>query len=486
MNEERSNGDDMPRGARGRDLTTGSIPRHLVAFSTPMLLGSMIQVLYSLVNAIWVGKGLGTNSMAAITESMPLFFLIVAVAMGLTMAANILVAQSYGAKNWDHLKQIIQNAAVLTIGTSLVCVVIGVAFAKPLLQIMGTPTAVLPGAVSYMQIFMLGTPFVFGTFLTASLLRGVGDSKTPVVFQAIFLALTAILDPLLMFGWLGFPKLGLIGTAVAGIITQAGACASICWYLHRNNHIISMDVRHMKLDLGTIRLLYRIGFPSMIQQSLISIGMVVITSLVNSFGDRATAAFGVAMRIDQLAFMPSMTLSIAASTLAGQNMGAQLPHRVNQVFRWGIIIACGITAFASILAISGPVLLLRCFTSDPAVIAIGINYLRIVGIGYLFMAVMFVSNGVINGSGHTFFTMLCTVVSLLAIRLPLAFYLSKAMGRPEGIWYAILIGLAVGMLMSLSYYFSGKWKTPVVRKFGTQQSNEDTEPGEGVLPNTID
>jgi putative MATE family efflux protein len=440
-----------------------------------MLIGSTFQVLYSIINAVWVGQGLGTNSMAAITESMPLFFLIVAVAIGLTMAANILVAQAYGAKNWDHLKSVTQNSAVLTIGTSFVCVAVGFLFARPLLQAMGTPSSVLPLAVSYMRIFILGTPSVFGTFLAASLLRGVGDSKTPVYFQGSFLLLTAVLDPLLMFGWLHFPKMGLNGTAVAGIITQTCSCAAICMYLHRKRHMISMDIRHLKLDVGTIRLMYKIGFPSMIQQGLISVGMIVITSLVNSFGDKAAGAFGIAMRIDQLAFMPAMNLGVAASTIAGQNMGARLPHRVNEVFKWGIIIGCGITAMASLLAVSVPGILLRAFTRDIAVISIGTGYLRIVGLGYMFMAVMFVSNGVINGSGHTFFTMICTLVGLLGIRLPLAIYISRAMHRPEGIWYAILIGLAAGMLLSLAYYFSGRWKIPVVRKFGMPERKDEGE-----------
>ncbi|MBP6964502.1 MAG: MATE family efflux transporter [Armatimonadetes bacterium] len=452
------------RSKHGRDLTVGSIPRHLVAFSLPMLAGSTLQTAYSVINAIWVGKGLGKTELAAVTVSFPVFFFLMAVAGGLTMAANILTAQSYGAKDFDQLRRVVRNSVVLTIGISIVCVVFGHFAAESILVLMNTPANVLMMAARYLQVFLLSIPFMFGLFLMASLLRGTGDSTTPLYFQAAGVVLTTVLDPLLMFGWLGFPKMGLNGTAVATIITNAGAMLAVVIYLQRKRHLVAPDWRHLGLDWWMSKLTLKIGIPSMVQQGLVSVGMLVMVGLINAYGENGAAAFGAAMRIDQIAFMPAMTLGMAVSTLAGQNIGAERFNRVKETFKWGLIIGCGITALASLLVVALPRLLLRAFLSDPAVIGLGVSYLRIVGGAYVLFAVMFVSNGVINGAGHTLVTTFITLLGLWGVRVPLAYYLSNTTHRIEGVWWGMVAGFSVGAVLSLTYYLSGRWKKPIVRK----------------------
>lgn len=445
----------------GRDLTTGSIPRHLIAFAMPMLAGSALQTGYSIINAVWVGRGLGTTAMAAVTVSFPIFFILMAVAFGLTMAASILTSQSYGAKDWPYLKRVVHNSLILTTVVGIAFTLVGHFSAEHLLRLIDTPREVLPMAAAYLRIFLWAMPFMFWSFLIASLLRGTGDSKTPLYFQAVFVALTAVLDPLLMFGWLGFPKLGLNGTAVATIITNAGAVISMFVYLHLKDHSLAPDWLHLRADWETTWLTLRIGVPSMVQQGLVSIGAMVIIGLVNAYGENGAAAYGAAMRIDQLAFMPALTLGMAVSTLAGQNIGAREYDRVKEVFRWGLVLSCGITAVCSVLVVSIPGLILRAFLTDPVVIGVGVHYLRIVGAAYIIFAVMFVANGIINGSGHTLVTTLATFISVWLCRVPAAAYLSKSMHRIEGIWYGMVIGFAAGMAVSLAYYFTGRWKRPV-------------------------
>lgn len=461
-------------GMQGRDLTTGSIPRHLVAFAWPMLMGNLLQTAYSLVNAIWVGKGLGVDAMAAITVSMPVFFILMAMAIGLTMASGILVSHACGAKDTPQLKLIIHNSIILTVIISAICVVIGHFAASPMLTSIHTDADVLPMAISYLRMFIWTIPFMFGMFLISSLLRGTGDSTTPLIFQGVSLLLTGILDPVLMFGWLGFPKMGLNGTAVATIFSQAAALMALMIYIKRKNHIISPELKRFKIDIPTSLVTMQIGIPSMIQQALISFGMFVITGIVNNFGKDGAAAYGVAMRIDQLAFMPSMAIGMAASTLTGQNIGARLFSRVGEVFKWAMIIGCGITAVASAFALLYPQWLLHLFINDKNVINIGVNYLRIVGVGYILFAIMFVANGVINGAGHTFITTLISLIGIWAIRFPLAEYLSMKMNRIEGIWYGVVIGFLVGTILSLMYYVSGRWKKPVTGKFKKSETAEDT------------
>lgn len=448
----------------GRDLTVGSIPRHLIAFSMPMLAGSALQTAYGVINATWVGKGLGKTELAAVTVSFPVFFFLMAVAGGLTMAANVLAAQSCGAKDFDQLRRVVRSSVVMTLVLSVSCVIVGHFSSTAILKMMSTPAGVLPMAARYLQIFLLSMPSMFGLFLMASLLRGTGDSKTPLYFQACGVALTAILDPLLMFGWLGFPKMGLNGTAVATVITNSAALIAVLIYLQRKHHLVAPDWRHLGIDWDMSWLTLRIGVPSMAQQALVSIGMVVMVKLINAYGENGAAAFGAAMRIDQIAFMPAMTIGMAVSTLAGQNIGAERFHRVNETLKWGMIAGGGITLLVSAFVVAFPSFLLRMFLNDPKVISIGVSYLHIVGAAYVMFAVMFVSNGVINGAGHTLITTLITLLALWGVRVPLAYYLSTTTHRIEGVWWGMVAGFSLGAMMSLAYYLSGRWKKPIIRK----------------------
>lgn len=440
-----------------------------------MLLGSTLQTAYSIVNALWVGNGLGAESMAALAVSFPIFFLLMAVAGGVTLASGILVSQSFGAKDIPRLKSVVQNSLVLTGLLSVVCLAVGYFGAEAILRAMGTPADVLPVAVGYLRVYVWTTPFMFGVFYLASILRGVGDSKTPLYFQAMSLAVTAALDPFLMFGWLGLPRLELNGTAWATMAAQALSFIGIAWYIRRRDHVAAPSLRNLRLNWPTTWLTFRLGFPSMLQQAMVSLGLLFVVSLVNRFGAHSSAAFGIAIRIDQLAFMPAMTIGMAVSTMAGQNLGAGRFDRVHSVFRGGVTMSCGITAVATLLALAIPKSLIGMFTSHDDVTAIGAHYLRIVGMGYLLFAVMFVCNGIINGAGQTGVTTIFTFVAFWAVRVPCAAYLSHHLGRVEGVWYGVLISLATGAAMSFGYYMTGKWKRRIFE--------EPDAPAPGVEPN---
>ena len=462
-----TDGDDMkdrPRPLSGRDLTTGSIPRHLIAFSLPMLAGSALQTAYSFVNAIWVGQFLGKTALAAVTVSFPVVFVMIALGAGLTLATNILISQHYGARDLPAVRRVVASSTALMGVLALALTFVGELLTPHILRAMDTPPDVLPLAAQYMRIFLLSLPLGFGLFLTRSMLQGVGDSTTPLYFQAAALGLNTVLDPLLMFGWLGLPALGLNGTAWATVIAQGLALAALVAMLRRRRNLVAPTLERGLLDWSTAWTTIRIGIPSAVQQSLISIGMVFVTGIINGYGADATAAFGAASRVDQLAFMPALTLSMAISTLAGQNIGAGRQHRVREVFWWGCALSGGITLICSVLVVALPRTMLRIFTNDATVIALGAHYLRIVGACYLFFAVMFVSNGIINGSGRTLVTTLISLVSLWVVRVPTAWWLSRRLGSIDGVWYAIAASFGVSMTVSLLYYASGRWRKSVARR----------------------
>ncbi|MFB3880769.1 MAG: MATE family efflux transporter [Armatimonadota bacterium] len=447
-----------------RDLTTGSVPRHLIAFSLPMLAGSAIQTGYSVINRFWVGRYLSADALAAVTVSMPVLFVTIALAAGLTLGANILVSQRFGAKDWPGLRNAVQASAALIAIVAVALLALGLALARPLLVLMNTPPSIIGSANSYLHIMICTLPLTFAVFLLASTLRGIGDSKTPVYFQAWSLALNAALDPLLMFGWLGFPRLGLNGTAWASVVSQSAAVSALLIYIPRRRPLVMPDLRRPRIDRETAGLLARIGLPTMVQQSVVSVSMLFIVSFVNRFGADADAAFGAGLTVDGVAFVPAITFGMAVSTMAGQNIGAGRLERVRGVFWWGLAISGLISGLITVLAVGLPELVLRLFLRDAQVIGIGVSYLRIVGFTYVLYAVLFVSNGVINGSGHTLATTLMTAASLWGIRLPLAALLPHHLGGVRGIWYAMLSSVACGMVMSLGYYASGRWRRSAVHR----------------------
>lgn len=461
MEIKQDTGKQLPGEKMGRDLTTGSIPRHIISFSTPMLIGSAFQTLYAFINMFWVGKRLGKEAIAIITQIMPINFALMSIAIGLTMASSILVAQAYGRKDFPVVRDIIRSSVMLSLIASALCIIISSVVAEPLLRTMQTPAGILQESVHYLRVFMWTLPCVFIGFLAASVLRGVGDSITPLYFQIISLVITAVLDPLLIFGWLGCPKLGLIGTAYANIIAQVIGVAAISIYLHRKKHIARLHWEALGMDWPTCRQLLRLGVPTMFQNAFVSLAMVFLTGLVNVYGETADAAFGIAGRWDMVAFMPAITMQMAISTLTGQNIGAGRFERIKEVFLWGMVITCGMTLIATIVAVSVPEFIMRGFTNDSEVVRIGIGYLRIMGLSYVIFALMLVTNGIINGAGHTLATTIFSLLSLWLLRVPLAAYWSNHTGHITGIWYAILVSAIGGAIASLTYYFAGFWKKPV-------------------------
>lgn len=450
----------------GKDLTIGSIPKHLLVFSLPMLIGNLMQTGYGIVNSIWVGKYVGDAAVGAIGVSFPILFILIALAGGATLSTTILVSQYYGAKDYKMVEKVVNNSFSITLILGAILTLAGVLASDFLLRLIGTPEEIFQMASSYLKITLAGFILMFFSFLIPSILRGIGDTITPLVFMAIGVAVNGILDPLFIVGVGPFPKLGLDGAAYASLIAQAVGLILAIVYLNRKKHFVAIDPRKLILDKQLTLLIFKLGFPSMIQQSLVSLGSFVITGFVNSFGAVATSAFSAAARLEGVAFMPAMSFGMAASALAGQNLGAGKPERVKEVFKSGVLMTSIVSLVISSCLFFFPKPLLSMFVQDPAVLDTGVHYLKIVSFSYILFAIMFVSNGIINGAGHTMVTMAFSLLSLWVIRVPLSAILSKTALGITGIWVSIVTSFAVIMVISLAYYFSGRWKKAVIKKGG--------------------
>jgi len=450
----------------GRDFSKGSIRRHLLAFSIPMLLGNLIQIGYSIINTIWVGHLVGENAVGAVGISFPILFILIGFAMGITMATTILVSQYYGARDYEMVEKVVNNSFSLPLIVGVVLTFVCILSRNFLLGLMKTPPENFAMASSYLKIMLLSFILTYMGFLISSILRGIGDTVTPLIFMSVGVGLNAMLDPFLIGGFGPFPRLGLNGAAYATLISQTTALGIGFAYLNRKNHLVAFHPRKLIFDKHLTFLVFKIGVPSIIQQSLVSIGAMFVTSFVNSFGSAATNAFGAVGRVDMIAFMPAMSMSMAVAALTGQNLGAGKPQRVKEIFESGVVMTSSITIFISLIVVFLSKLILTMFGlgDDAKVMDIGMTYLRIVGSSYLFFAVMFISNGVINGAGHTMITMTFSLLSLWLVRVPVSWWLSKTSLGITGIWIAIALSFVATMIVSLTYYFSGRWKKSAIIK----------------------
>jgi putative MATE family efflux protein len=442
----------------GKDLTSGSIPKNLLYFSIPMLIGNVLNIGYSVINTIWVGKIVGDNAVGATAVSFPIIFLLIAVSSGATIATSILVAQYYGAKKMDMVSTVINNSFFIAIIMGIVLTMIGILSSDFLLKAMNTPPDIFREASSYLKISLLNFIFMHLSFLIASILRGIGDTVTPLIFLGVSTLINAVLDPFLIIGIYPFPKFGLNGAAYASLISVIIAFIISFTYLYRKGHFVTPKFKGFSPDKKIIFLIFKIGFPSIIQQSLVSIGAAFITSFVNSFGASATSAFGAASRIDMVAMMPAQSVMMAVSTMTGQSLGAGKPELIKKIFKWGVILGFSITIIIALAAFIFPDIILRMFLNNQNVIDIGVGYLRVVSIGYVIFTVMFISNGVINGAGATIVTMVFSLISLWVVRVPLAAFLSKTQLGITGIWISITVSFIVTTTISLIYLKSGRWK----------------------------
>ncbi|MCX7695705.1 MAG: MATE family efflux transporter [Caloramator sp.] len=442
-----------------RDLTKGNEIKQIVYFAIPMLLGNLLQTLYNTVDSIWVGKGVGEKGLAAVTVSFPILFMLISLIMGVTMGSSIIISQYFGAKDYDNVKKSINTTLYFLLISSAVVTILGVVVSKPVLILINTPKAILNEANKYLIIMFLGMVFMFGYNGVAAILRGMGDSKTPLYFLMIATVINIILDPVFIFVF----KLGVVGAAVATVIAQAVSFIFSVNYINKKHELFKIRLDNIKSDKEILKKIIKIGIPMGVQQTLVSLAMVFLNSIINVFGVDAMAAFGAAGRIDSFMSMPIMSLSAAVSSFTGQNLGANKKDRVVKGFRGTLLIGVLLSIIIASLAIIFARPLICIFNSKKEVVAFGVDYLKIVGMFYFTFAFMFIVSGVVRGSGDTMVPMITSLIALWGIRVPLAQYLSSRIGI-EGVWWSIGIGWVAGSTLNYIYYRTGRWEKKVVVK----------------------
>ena len=443
-----------------RDLTDGRPAKLILQFATPMLIGNVFQQLYNVTDSIIVGRFLGKEALAAVGASFPLIFMLISFVIGIASGSTIIIAQYFGAKDLTKVRRSVDTMYIYLFFASLLITVLGITFSGPIFRLIRLPEEVIPQASLYMNVYLTGTIFFFGFNGTSAVLRGLGDSKTPLYFLVISTITNIVFDLLfvVVFKW------GIAGAAWATVLSQAGAFITLVLYLNRKHELMNLSWRKMEWDKSIFLQSIRIGVPTVFQQTFVSLGMLALLRIVNDYGTDTVAAYSVAGRIDGLASLPAMNFGQALSTYTGQNIGANKIKRVKEGLIATLNMSVITAVVTSLLVMVFRYPLMALFTNDANVIAIGGRYLLIVGGFYIMFSSMFVIGGVMRGAGDTLIPMFITLFSLWIIRIPFAWILSHKIGV-DGIWWAIPIAWFFGMSFSYVYYRTGKWKLKTVVKF---------------------
>lgn len=451
-----------------RDLTEGNEGKIILNFALPMLLGNVFQQLYNVVDSIIIGRVLGKEALASVGASFPLIFTLISFVVGIAMGSTIVISQYFGAKQMDKVKRAMDTLYIFMFFSSIVLTFVGVYGSKYIFMLISLPEEIIPLAVDYFSVYSFGFLFFFGFQGTSAILRGLGDSRTPVYFLIVSTLVNIALD-LVFVLWF---KWGVQGVAAATVIAQGGAFLTIVLYLNRFHSFIVFAPFKMKFDREIFKKSLQIGLPSGFQQTFVSVGFLALYKIVNMFGTTTIAAYSIAMRIDSFAVLPAMNFSAAISTFVGQNIGANKMERISKGLKATLKLMSIVSIVITLLAVVFAEPIISVFTTDKEVIDIGIHYLYIVSPFYIVLAAMFVISGLLRGAGDTIASMIITIITLWLFRIPASYFLSLKIGV-VGIWWGIPVAWIVGAFIAYFYYRTGRWKKRIVIKYDASGKIED-------------
>ena len=443
----------MDKRKGNTDLTEGKVWKVIVRFALPLLVGNLLQQFYNITDSIIVGQFLGKEALAAVSASFFIYYFIISLVIGVGSGTTVVISQLFGAKQYQKVQLAFSSFFIFMLVGGIILSIAGIIFAEPVFRLTNTPEEVIPQAVAYFRIYIGGT-FLFVTFNSIiSILRGVGESVRPMLFILITTVLNIAFDLLfiLVFKW------GIEGAARATVVSQGiGMCIALA-YVNNTHPLLSIKKQDMLFDWKLFKESLKIGLPTSVQQCAIALGLIALLGIVNSFGTNTLTAYGAAGKIDTIITQAILTLSGALAAFCGQNIGAGRLDRVKKGVQFTMYtnIALGLLTFAAVYLFGNE--MMRIFTKDIDVVAIGKEYLLIIGGFFIVHGALNVYNGALRGAGDTLFPMITSLVCLWLIRIPLAYYLSSWLGR-NGIWWAIGISITIGLIVTFVYCKIGFWK----------------------------
>ena len=446
---------------RATDMTVGEPWKQIVMFTLPMLIGNIAQQLYSTVDSIVVGKYVGDNALSAVGSSAPILNLLLVLFVGISMGAGILVAQYFGAKQREELSYTVGNCITLTAIASAIIMVLAVLVTRPLLVLLKTPESILDWCHGYLLILLVGCVGSAYYNILGGILRGLGDAFSSLLYLLVATVINIVLDLLFVAGL----DMGVAGVAWATIIAQA-VSALLCYRrLTKMMEHFDMGMKYMKLNKKFAMGVIKLGVPSGLTQAIMSLAMITVQSLTNSFGEMFIAANVIVMRVDGFAMLPNFSFGTAMTTYAGQNVGAGKKDRVIKGAKQGTLVAVATSTVMTGLILLFGKQLMGIFTDTTELVELSRNMMGIIAAGYIAMAVTQSLSGVMRGAGDTLTPMWISLFTTVGVRVPLAYllvHLSKTPELPMGdrkfVFVSLLCSWLLGALVTTVFYLRGKWK----------------------------
>lgn len=441
------------------DLIQGPLFPAIVKLAIPLVLANLMQTAYNIVDTYWVGR-LGKEAIAAISLSFPVIFLIISFGAGLTIAGTVMIAQFTGMHDQENVDLTAGQTIILLVNVSLIITVVGLLSSGPLLNLMGAEPGVAEQATIYLNILFGGSIFIFMFFVFQSILRGWGDTKTPMWVMLGSVIANMILDPFFIMGIGPFPELGIAGAAWATLISRGISAIVGMWILFSGQKALHVRLYHLKPHWDMQWQLIKLGVPASIEQSIRALGITVLVFIVTSLGTTVVAAYGIGARMFSFVIIPAMALSMATSTALGQNFGAGNLDRAEKA-AWigagtGFIALTIIGILFYIFATPISALFIK---GSPEVVRMSSTFLKIMSLTFGFLGLQIILNGGFRGAGRTTTAMVMAFISFWVLRIPLAFLFSKVFDwGANGIWWAFPISIIISSLVTTGWFMRGNWK----------------------------
>ena len=450
-----------------RDMTLGAPWKRIMEFCIPMLLGNLAQQLYNTADSIIVGHYEGDLALAAVGSAPPILNLMLALFVGISTGAGIVVSQSFGARDRKGMTSSIGNCIALSAIASLVIMVAGPLLTKPLLDLLGTPITISGQCASYLNIYFIGIAGFFFYNMLSGILRGLGDSVSALGFLLVAAALNVVLDIV----FVAYFDMGVGGVSLATVIAQA-ISAVLCYLrLLKMSDLFDLNLKTIRVEKDMSLRILRVGVPSGVTQAIMAMAGMLVLNLTNDMGEIVIACNVIVMRVDGFAMMPNLSFGQAMSVYAGQNVGAGKYDRVSQRGRQGGFMAAGFAAAVTAVLLLGGRVLFGLFTKTESLIDLAASMMQIMAVGYICMSVTQVLGGIMRGAGDTMTPMWISIISIIIIRVPLAYWLAeitKTAEFPHGqriaLYGSLLISWVLGMLMSVAMFWLGKWRKKMLQR----------------------
>lgn len=448
-------------------MATPKLPlwRSFLAFLVPMILANALQSISGTANTIFLGHMLGVHALAAASVFFPLLFFFIAFIIGLGAGASVLIGQAWGAGEHRRVREVAGSVMAVALGLGILAAVIGGLGAGALMRAFATPADILADATDYARVMLIASPPLFVFILATSLLRGVGDTVSPLRALILSTAIGLVLTPALIAGWLGFPGLGVTSSAYASAIAFTAALAWLAWRLLRRGHPLAPDaalLREIRWNWPVLARVLRIGVPTGLQLVTVALSEMALLGLANGFGAAATAAYGAVNQVIAYVQFPAISITITVSVFGAQAIGAGRLERLAGITRTGLLMNVALTGGLVLAGYATAPLLVAAFIDDPQVAALTLGLLRVVLWSMVPFGMAGVFAGTMRASGTVLVPTALTILAIVLVEVPVAWLLSARIGV-AGVWWAYPAAFSAMLVLQAGFYMLVWRKQPIER-----------------------